>query len=555
METNKKTKSADEEIALASSRSSGIKIIGDIDPYFGGEIALPESETIHVKLSFDSNCTFDSSYAVTDEIVSLYLDTGELEGHDFGFDNAYTFIITSPDTQFTCELIDTDAWSRVSNDHGNYINTTILLSDKKLYKIRIIPDERKKQVTINANVSYTIYRDIGIINVDKNQKTVYIRRNDKCKLHFQDSIEYNCTWQSSNPNVISVGRNTGQITAHKLGTAVITLSNNCGTVKTINIKSVVEHVYITDDKTSPEKIHFKTTGRTWHTVYHNTVFESTRNDMIADRNKLNYFIEYDPDSDIAGVGVQTFSKEELSLLYVMDPHGVANYVKTYAEENIEASYLEKEYLTKDNWQNDLRAKLKYKDDIFFSIFGRKPSYFVYNDKEDKWYETAETWYKTTDVVNLKRMVSESESIFGFHSVTEAGPFFDFVLSAIEIGTMIFTKIDPKFKEKAEALSKYKDFLSLVIISLTSEDVRKDLFKKTTDIFIKTLDAYPLNWFSTIGTVIKGVNSVAGLVHEMNMEPHYVKPLLNHCVNTKNYDINIDLKKGLATKFRDILDVL
>ena len=45
------------------------------------------------------------------------------------------------------------------------------------------------------------------------------------------------------------------------------------------------------------------------------------------------------------------------------------------------------------------------------------------------------------------------------------------------------------------------------------------------------------------------------VIEIQKEPHYVKPILEHCVDIDRYDIYINSKRGLSYNFREILSEL
>lgn len=133
-----------------------------MDPYFGRDIALPATDTIHKKLIFNSTySTGKLSYSVHGEVVSLYLYTNETGAHYNGMDGTYYFDISSPDTSLTCEFIDTDDMTVGGTNHGDRIGFAILLPNNKIYKIRIKPDNMKSSVVINAEVSYSPFRNLG----------------------------------------------------------------------------------------------------------------------------------------------------------------------------------------------------------------------------------------------------------------------------------------------------------------------------------------------------------------------------------------------------------
>ncbi len=549
MEINNKTISSDEEITLANTSLSGKQIIGDIDPYFDDTIALLDTDKIHEKIMFDSTYTFIKSYTVTGEAVSLYLDTDETLAHEGGKDGAYSFKFSSPDTQLSCEFIDTDDWTSVGKNHGDSVNLAMLLPDKKLFKIRIEPDEHYKPVTIDVEITYTIYRNIGQINVEHLNKSIAVRKNDRFMLHFRNSIEKDCTWSSSNPSVISVGHTSGQLTAHQLGSATITFTNPCGTSYSTVVRCVLDHVYITPDGTGYNKVAFSTSGRIWHCVYRDTIFESPQNiaDATYKRNNLNYYYGFDVDENMPTSIINKFSEEELSLLYFIDPFGVANYIKIYtdninANENI-LDFLG-EYKTDDTEENRIRAQLVYKDDIFKTIFGRNPKYFKYNELAEKWYPTI-SWYTSNEKITGKYIVSESESIFGFHSfITEASAF-EILFIILDIALEIAVQV-VKIQNIAigEVLDKTKDYISFIIMSITSIDIFKDLTIYDAELILKrALEKHKLEWIYDLTNLFKDVNTINKDLESMNIDPHHIKLLINECVNKKFYDINIESEAG------------
>lgn len=150
METNENAVSS-EEIVVEYNGSSDIQIIGDIDPYF-----KDTTDRIHEEIVFDSTYKFKSSYSFKEISVSFYLNTDKTEAHLGGSDGAYSFNITSSGGSVKCEFIDSDNWKAESTYYGSSLNVAKLLPDKKLYIIRIEPEDIDTPVTINVEIFYAM---------------------------------------------------------------------------------------------------------------------------------------------------------------------------------------------------------------------------------------------------------------------------------------------------------------------------------------------------------------------------------------------------------------
>ena len=77
-----------------------------------------------------------------------------------------------------------------------------------------------------------------------------------------------------------------------------------------------------------------------------------------------------------------------------------------------------------NQCTDLEDVLAYKGSIFYKFFGRQPQYFARN--------LAGTWYLTTDKSNLSKVMSESETIFGTHTIYDATTLLSLAGFAVDI---------------------------------------------------------------------------------------------------------------------------
>ena len=456
--------------------------------------------------------------------------------HEGGKDGAYSFKFSSPDTQLSCEFIDTDDWTSVGKNHGDSVNLAMLLPDKKLFKIRIEPDDLQNSVTINVEISYTIYRNIGQISIDNIAKGTAVRVNDRFTMHFRNSIENNCTWRSSDPSVVSVGYTSGQLTAHKLGSATITFTNPCGTSYSTVVRCVLDHVYITPDGTGYNKVAFATSGRIWHCVYCDTIYESPQNIANAThkRNNMNYFANTDEDGNPLSENKNIFSDNELKLLYAIDPLGVANYIERYTSE----------------W--DVTKAINKKDAYFELFFGRKPLCFARNIR-DEWISVDKP------EGNLISILSESELIMGKHVVWDASTWRDLIIGTVNL-IINFISISAPTGTLLKAFFEAKDTLDNVvtIFSLCTCESFNDVLSEVSgmpdgsDILDEMYENTDIDW---VGNLISVFSSFADFFNSVNFENSLYRHKINYCIKDNNYDIHIEPIVGKPYVLEDYRDLL
>jgi hypothetical protein len=106
-----------------------------------------------------------------------------------------------------------------------------------------------------------------------------------------------------------------------------------------------------------------------------------------------------------------FSKDQLALLYRIDPYGVVFYVKEYCR-------------LQGGWQDVLR----YKDDVYRAIFTEQPNHFYFRVRDDGSFAYVSNYSDRTKVH------SDAEVLFGAHKIIEVD-FKKLVETAIQV---IFT---------------------------------------------------------------------------------------------------------------------
>ena len=209
-------------------------------------------------------------------------------------------------------------------------------------------------------------------------------------------------WSSDREEIIDITYNTGHLDARLPGKATITAMTYDGkftdskTLRSVYDKVIIEEDVILD--TVCRKVTFTASGKVWYCVEVDLVYEpyDNRKSFYYTLSLLNFYTKYDLttfDHINSDLTPKKYTLEELRFLYAIDPCGVAAYVKNYA-------------LTLDSIEN----AVEYKDTVFKTLFGRAPLYYVRRADGN--------FYETRDDVDLTRMLSESESIFGLHVVKD-----------------------------------------------------------------------------------------------------------------------------------------
>ena len=138
------------------------------------------------------------------------------------------------------------------------------------------------------------------------------------------------------------------------------------------------------------KVIFKGTGKVWHCMNCEMILNATameQSPALRFRSNLNCY--EDPYGEFR---FKTYNDQELTLLFLIDPLGVTNYIARYGG-----------YLFS---KSGLAGTLDCKEHIFKVLFKRKPRYF-YNVEKDIWVEAE-------NIDERRNFISEAEIFFGIH---------------------------------------------------------------------------------------------------------------------------------------------
>jgi hypothetical protein len=216
------------------------------------------------------------------------------------------------------------------------------------------------------------------------------------------------------------------------------------------------------------------------------------------------------------------SLSAVTLLYAIDPHGVADYVKSYAEK------FGREYYG-----------VEYKDRVFKLLFGRDPDYYE--------YFTGGRWYITYERENLDHVLSESELLFGAHEIRDGYESMYVVNAVVELAIDIASLVfGPAVSVTEMAL---KAFVSAYAKSLVDKDhspfdllvddsisfAADTAFEAYIEEFVSKNDA---NWLSNV-TRIPGL--ITGFIENISssiltVELPFVNGMIDYCLRDVGYDV-------------------
>jgi len=209
-------------------------------------------------------------------------------------------------------------------------------------------------------------------------------------------------WCSSNENVATVGLRSGRVYAHKAGTTTITATTaDGGFAVSCVIRVVIDFVTIKKDGYY-FNVCFKK-GLIWKSVEYD----------LSNYDSLPYIPQEASNRNSYNL-TQLFTVEQLAFLYLLDPLGVANYLK-------------KHFLLPGWGGKTTIEALRFKDNVFKEIFGVKPQLFrKMPDDTVLYFDYSET---ITDDFR-ESVYSTAEIIFGEHIILDKIALCSFALDII-----------------------------------------------------------------------------------------------------------------------------
>lgn len=357
-------------------------------------------------------------------------------------------------------------------------------------------------------------------------------------------------WSSSNTDVAIVS-DTGLINAKAEGTAIISAQSIDGNAIDTCIITVDsrEKVTVEMDTDKENNRIILPNGKVWRCINRDIINSDNlnANDPIIERSHSNVYAtrEVGPDYNVYYSDPISYSDEEIKLIYTLDPYGLAAYVREYADTIPTVN---------DDYDVAFAKRINYKDRIFTLLFNRFPEYYA--------RRLDGTWYITTDKSNLTSVISESELLFGYHTVWDGLTIWtaiDFIVSVISVcsGFPALKKLSNVLK--VDTIIKYYSLISSVAAAIVDGDfngfveaqVSGYVEEKAEDWInegnYKTQN-YKLNWAFKLLSLS---SNWAALEETFNNGPHFYKELFTHCVDDLNYNIVYRMADGQVLSMADI----
>ncbi len=352
------------------------------------------------------------------------------------------------------------------------------------------------------------------------------------------------TWESSNESVATVDKN-GLVHAIYPGTTIITAvaDYDSNIVDAFTVRVVHDIVRIEDEKGSSYRtVTFNSTGKVWYCIDADMIFDlnNMSNNSLIDRSKRNLFENPNYSQD----ELRVFEREEIKLLYAIDPFGVSKYIFDIGE---------KEYL------NDIIRKTDYKDDWFRFIFGRDPLYF------DCDYDG--NWFVTNEEFNYEQMLSESEALFGKHKIdneTALKAFIEIVVSvtkiAVEAGSVVASAIFPQwrnvFETTADVINTAVDIQKYYVfekygVEYNVLEAMYEVGEDIREIFDDSLTSILDDIIDTLNELVDLYTNINEIYESLSSEPEYFKTALRYYAYGTEYDIIVKLNNGTTYRIKDI----
>ncbi len=327
-------------------------------------------------------------------------------------------------------------------------------------------------------------------------------------------------WSSSDDSIATVDYR-GVVTTHKDGVVQITATGVGGIASdscTINVDSR-EKVTIEKDG-NYNKVVFEN-GKVWKCINCDMIYDQD-NDFNEELTQRRLFDLHD---DLVNYTTyRTYTDDELRFLYTVDPCGVAKYVQMYAMQ-----------------YESLREKLAYKDGVFYMLFGRQPQYFARN--------LAGEWYVTTDKSELSKVMSESETIFGAHTIYDATTWLSLAGFAVDIlGTIFGSAFFQVGGVVKKGIAKViKTFVSMYIVG--ENIIKNQIVSYVAGYGIeKAFEETSLDWLSGAVSLYDRLDQLATAITD---KPGMYFDFIHYFATNAQYRVFVKLKNAEIIEMKDL----
>ena len=397
------------------------------------------------------------------------------------------------------------------------------------------------------------------INLDFTNKIMHI--GDASCLQEQivpsNALNRNVYWTSSNEAVAEVD-SAGNIKAKSLGETTITVKTEDGGHTARCTILVVEGIIVEKTDGNHSRIVFPY-GTVWNCINFDII-----NNYTLDQNELESQRFYDNVYETKVFDKETeltyyqkpfkeYTDEELKIIYMIDPHGMAAYVREYAEDG---------YDPNGNGKTPLSEAIAYKDRIFKMLFNRDPDYYKRGSNGQ--------WHTTSSRSNLHMLMSESESLFGTHPIYDYVTLREFLTVILDlISVAIQCPALKRFKFVENTLPQILKYLSLarsVRTSILSADfdgflsaiidgiIDEDMLDETIVLPHTQFKAanYTMGWAFELLSLSSDFGALADT---FNAGPHFYKEVFTQCAIDTEYSVYLRVADGNLVSISDLANIL
>ena len=336
-------------------------------------------------------------------------------------------------------------------------------------------------------------------------------------------------WSSNNPKVASINYISGNMAATGRGNAIITAKSGEKTDSvSVNIKNDLAKLILNKNEREIIRIEFETSNKTWLCINHDIIFsdEYNVNGALDAASSCNLYENYRGNIFEQNLKIKKYTYDEMRFIYLVDPNGLASYVEKYAA----AEYADNN-----------AAFINYKNSVFEMLYNRQPRYYK-RDNYGKWYEISASDFE------FNTCISESELIFGMHTIWDFRLKAKLALLALDVFSIIFG--GNKLFSKAESIAKY-----YLLAATSQEECAKNQYSLENLIGGKLDEAISgtvLEWVATIFSLGDDINEITECLVS---RPDYEKGIIDYTSTQTGFDLLVNKVDGQEYYLDDLNELI
>ena len=490
-------------------------------------------ETICIDLNFNnSGSTGIITSLIDNHIVYYKFKTTTDTENTNGKTNVYSINFSSSDRMIWSELYCGNQ-QIFKTDKGYNINIVCQLALNENYELRVYSSDYSICTTLTSQIYCSMSIDKNCCDENFCDNHIYVTGG---KIIAQDDtyidvitinqeiqltvniIPSNATdktvyWSSSDPKIASIS-DSGKLVTKTPGTVVISARIADGeytAYKKIKVCKATAKI-MRDGGFSKVNL---SSGKTWYCINHDMIYNenNANNSILLERANKNYW-----SAGVYGSDPIDFTTDELRLLYIIDPYGVAKYVQTrgfYGYKNV-------------------KDEVTYKDEVFCEIF---------DIETPKYFDRTPTglWKATEDKSDLSKVISESEILFGYHNIFDAYTVHQLLKVAIDVLATILPTPISAIETASNIFS-----ISMFMVALECKGFENAISFISINDGIESFLSEISPETSCLGSVLTNISTVHDLCECFVTTPNYSAQYIDYCAKPSDYTVIIELSNEIIT---------